>query len=137
MLSSQTADFLNLACEKSDKLYDQGGLIYLYKYGHRRAHTLFEKNILAQASSPKKLDVDEARQLEEFFGCALEEPFGANVTIDVSSFVEELTRKLNIGFNGMYSYVSSSTKDGDSMEIVVSFLESNDFHNLELFWSID
>jgi len=137
MLSSHTVDFLNLACERSDNLYQEGGLIYLYKYGHKRAHSFFDGNILAKASSPKVLGVDEEKQLEEFFGCALEEPYGANISIHVSIFVKELITKLNVDFRGMYSYVSSITKDGYSMEIAVTYLKNNDFHTLELFWSID
>ncbi|WP_028305343.1 hypothetical protein [Oceanospirillum maris] len=137
MLSRKTVALLNEACQKSDELYDQGGLIYLYSFGHRRAHSFINPQLLKSAGYPKPLSDPEFDQLKTLFANALCQYGSEPVSDQVAHYVQKFIDRLNVDFSGMYSCISESADDGLSHMIELTFIENNDFHTLELFWSVD
>ena len=137
MLSKTTVKLLNEACEKSDYLYDQGGLIYLYKFGHNRAHSFYDYDFLKNISGERSLNEHENKQLILFFASALEnhnaDHYGELTTSTTNNILSSLLKD----FKGMYGYINNYEDDGVSKILTISFIEGNDFHSLELFWSID
>ncbi len=137
MLSRETVLSLNSGCDKSNDRYSQGGLIYLYKFGYGRAHSFIERDILNKAKSPRKLDSKEIKNIELFFESALVKPDNGSVTADTMNYVSLLITKLESDFSGMYGFISQNDEDDLSKLIEITFIESNNFHTLELFWSIN
>jgi len=137
MLSRETVLSLNSGCDKSNDRYSQGGLIYLYKFGYGRAHSFIDRDILNKAKLPKKLDSKEIKNIESFFESALVEPYTSLVAPDTVDFVSFLIENLERDFSGMYSFISQNDEDDSSKLIEITFIEGNNFHTLELFWSID
>ncbi len=137
MLSRKTVALLNEACQKSDQLYDEGGLIYLYRFGHRRAHSFITPQLLKSAVNSRSLSDAEVCQLKALFANALCQCGSGPISDEVSLYVQKLIDRLNLDFSGMHSCISESADDGLSHMIELTFIENNDFHTLELFWSVD
>ncbi len=137
MLSKTTVELLNKACEKSDYLYDQGGLIYLYKFGHNRAHSFYAHDLLKNICGERSLNEREKVQLVLFFASALEDHNAENYSELTTSTTNNILSSLLKDFKGMYGYISNYEDDGIGKILTISFIMGNDFHSLELFWSID
>ena len=137
MLSRETVLLLNSGCDKSNDRYSQGGLIYLYQFGYGRAHSFIARNILNKAKFSRKLDAKEINNIEKFFESALVKPDSSSVTPDTINFISLLVENLERDFSGMYSFISQNDEDDLSKLIEITFIEGNNFHTLELFWSID
>ncbi|MEH6397366.1 hypothetical protein, partial [Pseudoalteromonas sp.] len=85
----------------------------------------------------KTLDSKEIKNIESFFESALVEPYTSLVAPDTVDFVSFLIENLERDFSGMYSFISQNDEDDSSKLIEITFIEGNNFHTLELFWSID
>jgi hypothetical protein len=122
MLSKETVKLLATACEASHRLFDQGGLIYLYTFGYGRAHSYIDRSILNADALSTELDVSEYARLGVFFENAMVRPFSDNVSPKTKAFVSELVVCLSRDFGEM---------------LTLTYFENNNFHSLELDWSID
>ena len=137
MLSKHTTRLLDGASAKSDEIYSEGGLIYLYTFGYKRAHSFIDYEILKKTTISKKFDRDEIEKLKNFFTCALEHPYPEKVYNSINIFTDEFLTMLYKDFQGMYSYMSKYEKDEVGQIVTMTFIKDNNFHSLELFWSID
>lgn len=137
MLSKKTSEHLNIACTKSDEAYQEGGLIYLYKFGHRRAHSFIDRKSLSSISGGRLLGEKETEQLAWFFSSATEHPYPEKASELATMFTKELLINLYHDFEGMHGFISQFEEDSTSKELTITFIKDNDFHSLELFWSID
>jgi hypothetical protein len=138
MLSIKTVSHLNSGCETSNTLYQEGGVIYLYTFGHNRAHSFIDNIKLAQAKSEKWFEDTEKDTIALFFEKSLSAPFSDGVSNKTQSFVGDFLDSLKKDFTGMYAFISSHDADDDICNILtLTFIKGNDFHSLELFWSIE
>lgn len=140
MLSEETVDFLRERCRASRELYDQGGLIYNYKFGYDFAHSAvvhrykLHKNIAA-----KFLEPEEINKIAVFFQKA-----SINYNFD-TAIPSEKAKKiageflLNCyrDFNDTYAFLAGFNNSGSGIVMKIIFLADNNFHALELDWSID
>ena len=137
MLSKATVECLNKASEMSNLRYQEGGMIYLYKFGHRRAHSLYGYKLLSSINGSRELSESEKTQLTLFFASSLEGYNAENYGELTISTTKQLLASLSEDFKGMYAFVSEYEEDLSSKTVTLSFIINNDFHSLELFWSID
>ena len=139
MLSKETMEFLNSACRRSAQLWDQGGLIYLYKYGYHRAHSFIPNDILKDSHDRLPLDEKEKELILKLFGAAFceFETESTSISSDTMIWVSDFISLLSKDLDGMHSLVYEYDNDCCSIDLTLLFVENNDFHSLKLFWSMD
>lgn len=137
MLTIETASHLNKGCKLSDSIYEQGGLIYKYTFGYHRAHSFIEERILSKAINPSFFESSEVNTISLFFESALVQPFPESISSSTLEFTEHILSLFKKDFTGMYSCISNYIDKDDSKELALTFIKDNDFHTVELFWSID
>ncbi|PSL15902.1 hypothetical protein CLV44_103186 [Marinobacterium halophilum] len=137
MLSRETVLLLKSGCDKSNDIYSQGDLTYLYKFGYGRAHSFIDREVLNKAKFPRKLNSKEIGDVELFFESALVTPGSSLAASETRSYVSLLINNLETDFSGMHFFLSENYEDGYSKLIEFTCVEDNNFHTLELFWSVD
>lgn len=134
MLTVETADFLNAACRQSNELWDQGGLTYLYLFGYQRAHTFVDRECLKQGAAPRHLSLLESSRVALFFSRAFDE---THVSEAAARFAETFLEKLQNDFADAHGCIYLDEDNGTNWELTLMFLDGDNFHSLELFWSMD
>lgn len=132
MLTKPTQSFLLEIAEKSDQEFQDGGITFEYKYAHRLAHTVFDHNFLKTTADIREFNDKEVQQIECFFTTSL-----SLKQKDTELKSKEFIQLLKQDFSDYYRQISSFNSDGYSIDIVIHFIKDNDFHELNLFWSMD
>lgn len=130
MLTSSTVRILNKLSSESDLLYSQGGLLYKYKYGHRCAHSdlnRFDGTLSENVIEP----------LELFLSSALGTMYPEVVAPSIKKKCKMLLESLGNDFKGFQGPKVYQHTDDTSKIIVLVYTLENDYHYLDLFWSID
>ena len=130
MLTKEIVNVLNEISKISDALYDEGGFLYKYIYGHRCAHTDVAENKINRIE-----DAEEVLGL--FITSATSTPFPKAVGSSVKSKSTALLKSLEkefFGFSGPMVYLD---EDDTSKTLDLIYTNGNDYHKLQLFWSID
>jgi hypothetical protein len=84
MLSKITVDFLGELSKTSEELYQEGGLLYKYHFGHRCAHT--DLNDIPGKKCENKTSI--VSEIEKFIYCAITDPN----PVEVGSKEKELAK---------------------------------------------
>lgn len=130
MLSNNTRDYLNDLAAVSDALYQEGGVYYKYDYGHRIAHIELDR-------VNGKVQENYIQTIELFWESALSTPYPESSTPRTREICAKLLVMLNDDFKGFVGPKVFLTEDCVGKVISILFTCNNDYHHLELSWSID
>jgi hypothetical protein len=130
MLTNSTVDILNKLTSESDSLYSEGGLLYKYSFGHRCAHTDL-------SDIEDSVTDNEVETLELFISSAVSTPFSKVASSKVKQECSVLLSSLANDFKGFQGPRVYIEEDDVSKNVSLIYTASNDYHVLELFWSID
>ena len=130
MLTGSTVKILNKLASESNVLYPEGGLLYRYSFGHCCAHTDLSKIVGASTDNPVEV-------LELFISSAVSSPCSNFASPQVKQECSVLLNSLASDFEGFQGPQVYIEEDDTSKTISLIYKASNDYHFLELFWSID
>lgn len=130
MLSNNTRDYLNELAIVSDVLYQEGGVYYKYDYGHRTAHFEIDK-------VNGKAQENHIQAIELFWESALSNPYPESATSKTREICKKLLAMLKDDFKGFIGPKVFLVEDDLSKVVSILFTCDNDYHRLELSWSID
>jgi len=130
---------LNDACALSDKEYDEGGMSYLYKFGHGIAQTHEKRQVIEdlRSQSTTTFSDSELVKIRYFFEEALCRFAPQSISHETDEYVKKLLSHLYTDFTGMPCKVASNEKDGAWSTLQLIFLDKNDYHDIDVFWSVD
>lgn len=133
MLTKNTVILLNKACSRAGALYEKGGLSYTYCFGHDLAHTVKGIN----QDSGNEFAVAAIGIIEKFYEEAMFRISPSKVSDETKEYVALLLSYLSEDFEGMLCQLANYQSDGMSSILKLLFIDGNDYHELELFWSVD
>lgn len=137
MLNNEVLDQLSFACKQSNDLYAQGGLIYKYSFGYNQAHKTIESSTLSNFNQGYLFSNHELAILYELFERSMFNAFPETISPNTAEFVDKFASLLSNNFSNMGHCIIESENDDLCMAVTILFVKNNDYHSLDLFWSID
>lgn len=136
MISDKTIVFLDEFCDFSDRIFQDGGANYIFKYGRKLAHYLQEKQDIHMTFT-KELNQNHLKQLHAFIDRAhgdIEKENPSDENIKKSMILLEL---LQIDINYDHVYIANYLTNDYTSELKIVMIKGNDYYSLELMWSLD
>lgn len=130
MLTTPTVKLLNNLASESHSLYTEGGLLYKYSFGHCCAHTDISK-INGTVSD------DIIAALEFFLSSALNTSHPKSISLKIKRECSALLKSLSNDFTGYQGPNVYLDEDDYSKTLHLVYLADNNYHVIEMFWSID
>lgn len=136
MISEKTIKFLDEFCDISDKMFQDGGTNYIFKYGRKLAHYLQNKHDIHLCFS-KELSDAHMKQLQIFIDRShgdIERVNPSEKSILISLSLLNLLQK---DINYEQIYITDSFRDIYSSSLTIVMIKENDYFSLELMWILD
>ena len=137
MLSQVTLELLQKACDKSNAIYEYGGLSFHYCLSTSCMMTLKSRSRISKLKAEKNTDFypDEIELIQEFFELAMCSDGTSKLSEDTKYFVSSLLKSLDAGFNDMPRCIIEPFNSPLSSELVLLILAPQYYHELRLSWS--
>ena len=137
MLSQVTLELLQKACEKSNSIYEYGGLSFHYCLSTSYMMNLKNRSRISKLRAEKNTDFypDEIELIQEFFELAMCSDGTSKLSEETKSFVSSLLKSLDTDFKGMPRCVIEPFNSPLSSELVLFILAPQYYHELRFSWS--
>lgn len=137
MLNQVTLELLQKACDKSNSIYEYGGLSFHYCLSTSYMMTLKNRSRISKLRAEKNTDFypDEVELIQEFFELAMCSDGTSKLSEETKQFVSSLLKCLYSDFKEMPRCIIEPINTPLSSELVLLILAQEYYHELRLSWS--